>query len=391
MRLLRLTVLLLFAPALLQVRAVFDAKAAPAERTHATAAKESLEKTQADLADSRAKAEALAQQLSRAKQSLESVQNDSARIGGAVKASEEALSKNERRIRTLTLEVMQRESRLKSRESEGNHVVIGLLQARRLPLSSILCAPDDRKQTLLRTVAIMDAVRGTLERDAIALRNDLTRLRAAREELVVTQRRYQNTITALAKKREMLASKLEERAALQATLGQNYRAAGEDATRLAREAASLQQLIAGLNNTQSTPAQKNNIPPRGTPTAPASGAVLHRFGENKSGSDTWRGMVFRTRPSAVVVAPAGAEIAFTGNFMDYGPMVLLRHKGGMMSLVAGLERIDVRTKQSVRSGEPLGIMAATGEQNLYVELREAGKPIDPERWFAKVTSSFSSR
>ena len=56
----------------------------------------------------------------------------------------------------------------------------------------------------------------------------------------------------------------------------------------------------------------------------------------------------------------------------------------MISLLAGLGNIAVTLNQSIGAGEPLGGMGANGSQNLYYELREGSKPIDPAQWFGNL-------
>jgi septal ring factor EnvC (AmiA/AmiB activator) len=63
-------------------------------------------------------------------------------------------------------------------------------------------------------------------------------------------------------------------------------------------------------------------------------------------------------------------------------MVIIEHKGGYHSLVAGLEKIDTVVGQSVMAGEPLGLLHYPKAQEkpvLYYELRYNGKAVNPAR------------
>ena len=96
-------------------------------------------------------------------------------------------------------------------------------------------------------------------------------------------------------------------------------------------------------------------------------------------------MVFKGRANATVVAPFDGEVVFTGPFRDYGNMVLIKHKNGYISLIAGLGKVDTGLNQTASRGEPIGTMPASGNGEAYVELRDAdAKPIDPSDWFANV-------
>lgn len=344
-----------------------------------------LERTQAELQATRAKADTLSKELKVAERDLSSLRGDVTKVAHAIQQREAALTESERKLARLTVEVEASEARLSQREADMQRAMLAMLQIERMPAAAMFAQPGNAQDTV-RTAAALDLARSALEQDAAGLRAELARLRESRVQLGQARTRYQRDAAELTKKRTTLTSQLSKRADLQARLSTHYRSAEADAKRLSKEAASLQQLITKLNATPDTRVSAN-IPERGRPTNPATGTVMHRFGEKKGESDTWRGMMLRTRASALVVAPAGGEVAFTGPFMNYGPMVLLRHQGGMISLVAGLGRIDVQMKQKVKAGEPLGVMGATAGQNLYVELRENSKPIDPARWFATVSSS----
>lgn len=343
-----------------------------------------LQQTQAQLSETKAKAEALSKELQNTEKEMDSLRGNVTNVARAIQQREAALTGSERTLRALSEEVANSRERLHTREADMQRAMLAMMQIERLPGAAMFARPGNAQETI-RTAAALDLARSTLEREAADVRNELDALERNRAALLREKERYRKDADALAARKAALASQLTKRSALQAKLSSNYQQAEADTRRLAREAASLQQLIDDLDRTPDT--RGTAIPARGTPTRPVAGSVLHRFGERKGESETWRGMVLRTRPSALVVAPAGGEVAFTGPFMNYGPMVLLRHQGGMMSLVAGLGRIDVRLKQKVAAGEPLGIMPATAEQNLYVELRENSKPIDPARWFATVGAS----
>ncbi len=180
---------------------------------------------------------------------------------------------------------------------------------------------------------------------------------------------------------------VDERSKLQAKLSLQHAQARKEMAALAARASSLSDLIEKIDKEKPQTPVRTDIRNFGRPGSlaqPVSGKILHRFGEPKGPNDTYRGIVIQARSGAVVVAPYDGQIVFAGVFRDYGQMVLLRHKNGYISMLAGLNRSQVSLQQSVRIGEPIGIMGATAQENLYVELRENSKPIDPLRWLAKL-------
>ncbi len=99
------------------------------------------------------------------------------------------------------------------------------------------------------------------------------------------------------------------------------------------------------------------------------------------GGQSSRGIVIETRPQAQVIAPHDGQIVYAGSFLGYGQLLIIEHGEGYHLLLAGLSRIDCVVGQWVLAGEPVGIMG-TGKdsQQLYIELRRQGVPMDPLSW-----------
>ena len=130
---------------------------------------------------------------------------------------------------------------------------------------------------------------------------------------------------------------------------------------------------------------------KGNLRAPVAGEILHRFGEHKSNNETYRGIVYKARPGATVVAPYDGEVVYTGPFRDYGNILLIKHQNGYISLIAGLGNTTATLNQHVIRGEPVATMG-TDKPEAYVELRDSNaKPIDPGDWFANVGQSVTPK
>ncbi|MEQ8586294.1 MAG: peptidoglycan DD-metalloendopeptidase family protein [Thalassobaculaceae bacterium] len=154
---------------------------------------------------------------------------------------------------------------------------------------------------------------------------------------------------------------------------------------------------------QSAAQQTAALPPapplagaRGRLFAPVAGTVVQRFGKGRAGSLTRQGLLLRTRPGALVIAPHDGNVLYAGPFEGFGQILIIEHGDGYHTLLAGLERVDLSVGTRVLAGEPVGAMvvpaAGTGTGNgdapgngapeLYLELRHNGDPIDPLPWFA---------
>jgi septal ring factor EnvC (AmiA/AmiB activator) len=145
---------------------------------------------------------------------------------------------------------------------------------------------------------------------------------------------------------------------------------------LTTEAHDLHQLLAKVS------------PPGGRPKAggvhpaldrPVAGTIIRHFGAKDADGIISQGLTFTALPGSPVVAPAAGRVVFAGPFRGYGQILILQHKDGYHSFLAGFGRIDAEMGQEVEAGEPLGILPAkdAGRPELYFEWRRNGAPVDP--------------
>jgi len=77
-------------------------------------------------------------------------------------------------------------------------------------------------------------------------------------------------------------------------------------------------------------------------------------------------------------------VVYSGWFRGFGQLVVVDQGAGYHTVYAHLKAIHVQQGEVVQRGAVIGVMgdtgALTGEQ-LYFELREHGRPVDPEGWF----------
>ena len=178
---------------------------------------------------------------------------------------------------------------------------------------------------------------------------------------------------------------------------------------LAAKARNLRDLIAGLSERTAVPERKPQIaaiprppdtalphprfpeeppggmrrfPERGPLTLPVRGKLVGRYGQSTNFGNTAKGVRLETRPDAQVVTPFDGKVVFAGPFRTYGQILIIEHRGGYHTLLAGLAQIDAVVGQWLLAGEPLGSMSTrkSGKPVLYVELRRNGQPINPLPW-----------
>ena len=111
--------------------------------------------------------------------------------------------------------------------------------------------------------------------------------------------------------------------------------------------------------------------------APVAG-VVRAGGVDGVGGSTAPGLTYATSSGGTVVAPSDGKILFAGSFAKVGHVLILQIAPGYHAVLAGLDRLDVRTGDDVLLGEPVGAMSKFDhEPRLYFELRQNGRGMNP--------------
>ena len=242
---------------------------------------------------------------------------------------------------------------------------------------------------LVHTRAVLSSAVPLVQARTVDVRADLDRVRALKEERMEHLAMRRQAERALAeRRRDMIALAEKERILADQASGGAAREIAR-AEQLAREAASLDALVSGLERagTAASDGGKARLPgsaaqegaAAGAPgryILPVTGQVSASFGEIEKSGGKRSGIAIAARPEAQVVAPAAGRVAFAGTYEGYGQIVIIEHDGGWTSLVTGMADISVRTGQPVTGGSPLGL-APRRAARIEFELRRSGKPVNP--------------
>lgn len=371
---------------LLSIFVANPAFAAPAPR-------EQLSSTLQDLAKTRETEQQLKKRLDAAEREMEKMRERAATLADALQSSETRVSRQEAALERANADYAGKRLEFESRKADYAATILSMLRMRNLPATAFAASSEDTQQ-LLRTAAVLEKTNTAIANKAKRLRSDMDEMKKLQGIAKVQDATTRAEQEKLKLEREKLARELVGRQQVQAKLSADHARAEEKVAELSRTSKSLQELIDKLAEEE-----KKEITPKpttkmrdfegkkGSLKTPVNGTILHRFGDKQNGNGTYRGMVFKTRASATVVAPYDGRVVFTGPFRDYGKMVLIKHKNGYISLIAGLGRVNADVGQAAIRGEPIGSMPESGSLEAYVELRGSdAKPIDPADWFANVVS-----
>jgi murein DD-endopeptidase MepM/ murein hydrolase activator NlpD len=130
--------------------------------------------------------------------------------------------------------------------------------------------------------------------------------------------------------------------------------------------------------------------------APVPGAVIGTaFGEYGSWSRYHTGIDFRASHGTPIRAVKSGVVLYAGNSGDWaGNHVAIKHGDGMTTMSSHMSSVAVRGGQTVRTGQIIGYVGATGRAfgaHLHFELYPAGvkygdvyKAIDPQPWLRAI-------
>jgi murein hydrolase activator len=366
---------------------------------------------------------------------IESVRADRARLSAALIETTAKVQDAERgaaaatdKLASLNAAADELNRSLERRRTVIADVLAALQRMGSNPPPAILVKPDDMAEAV-RAATVMGSLVPELKSEVEAARRDLDALADTRKSIAAERDELDEKGRALAADKARLAALIDAReqslASAQDALGSQQQRAAD----LAKRATSLKDLIARLDSENAAReaaaaaahaaevATANDIQARaqaarsadparlkpeiafadakGRVPLPAAGAILKSFGSPDDRGGTERGVSLATPAGATVAAPADGGVLFAGTYRSYGQLLIIDAGGGYYVLLAGMDRINVRSGEFVLTGEPIGVMgdgsarmataAAVGAARpvLYIELRKDGTAIDPGPWWAK--------
>ena len=300
------------------------------------------------------------------------------------------------------------------------------------PTQALLLRAND-PSTAVRTAIVLRHVAPLVRARAEVLRSAIEDSVQALQVVEKQEAMLQKEVDELAKNREQLGEHIEARRVSLQQLAARSVAAQNEASRLASKAHTLRELIEAqekeksrLNlavrsenerasdkkvapqggstddgaSTETEPvsleSQRGKRPTRGSFVLPVrSWRVARSFGETAEDGSPSRGLVLSVRPGEEILAPFDGRVRFAGPFRAFGTILIIEHRDGNHSVLAGFGQLDAVVGQWLLAGEPVGFAVTEGSAigtfgaNLYLEIRERGQPTDPAEWFD--SSAFTSQ
>lgn len=119
---------------------------------------------------------------------------------------------------------------------------------------------------------------------------------------------------------------------------------------------------------------------------PLRGRIISGFGP-KSGGQANDGLNISAPLGTAVLAAKEGTVAYAGNELrSFGNMVLVRHAGGMFTVYAHLDQIQVAKDAPITKGQTVGTVGQSGgvsEPQLHFEVRRGSNPQDPMKYLSR--------
>lgn len=326
------------------------------------------------------------QQLEQAQQQLQQSDRDLAQASAAVHSTEQQRQQLSQRESELNSEKAQLEqklqqqqqllaSQLKSAYSLGQHDYSRMLlnQQDASKLERVLSYYQYFNRARLQQLQ-------QLNQTITALQQVLTELADKQQQLADTLRTLQN------QQQQLAAAKAGQQAAvnkLQGTLRQQGRQLEylrQNETSLQRTLDDLRKLAQQARELVGLTGQKGKL------NWPLQGSLLQKFGENREGGMSSRGILIQGSEGATVQAIADGQVIYADWLKGYGWVIVLDHGNGYMSLYGHNQNLLKQPGARISAGEVIALAGMSGGQanaGLYFEIRDKGEAVNPLQWLSK--------
>ncbi len=339
----------------------------------------------------------------------------------AVRDKEQALTDARVRLAFLKESKAELALQLASQQDMLSEVLAGLQRLEQNPPPALVVNPHDALNAL-RSAMMFGAVVPELRHAADTLLGQLADLENLNVKLVEETENNEEALEALSQARQVAMALIDEKKAKAESSNRNLTIERQKSAALAEQATSLKQLIVKLAEekarllaaqskaeaeaeqlrlaAEDAERQRLAAPPiafslaKGQLHYPAQGQLFSGFGMETTLGTKLDGIVIAVQPASQVITPTGGKVEFAGKFRGYGEMLIINPGEGYLLLLAGLGQITTSVGQSVKAGEPVGMMGNNSEgltltkglpkqvtPVLYVEFRHKGDPVDPTPWW----------
>ncbi len=273
------------------------------------------------------------------------------------------------------------------------------LRAALVDVETIKTALEQEKSHNAAALAALDGTRtemaaavGERQQAAALIAEQLSGEQQKSEVLSEKAKTLKELVASLEQKKKAEAARLKQEAEMRAKAAEEERAKAE--AELAAKTAALEAAEAERLKALARPRMVFSKA-KGQLDYPVQGNIWRGFGASNGSEGKTAGVFLSAGAKAQVLSPVDGTVEFAGQFHSYDQLVIINPGEGYLVLLAGMHEISTVQGQSIRAGEPVGIM---GEKPaamllasdltlaktpvLYVEFRKRNEPVDPTPWWS---------
>jgi septal ring factor EnvC (AmiA/AmiB activator) len=360
-----------------------------------------LKKVEGEIARDRQRQSSLETRSKKIVNQLNGLRKQMIQVARAVQQQEAHMTKLEEKLNTLNTEADHRRAALQKRHRQMQGTLAAMERLARNPPEALLLAPG-RPIQVIRSATLLRAAVPQIQSRARWLQEEIAALGRIQADILAQYEQLKATTRALETERRNMETLAIRKASLRQITDVEKQRISAKVAQLTARARNLRDLFGELGSGPSPrgktkrkrktaahgprgPGSVRTFPKRGGVNLPARGRFVKTYGQNTGHGNTAKGITIAARPGAQVVAPFDGKVAFAGPFRGYGQILIIEHRGGYHTLLAGLESVASTIGQWLLAGEPVGVMAKNTAQKpqLYMELRRNGQPVNPLPWIAQ--------
>jgi septal ring factor EnvC (AmiA/AmiB activator) len=219
------------------------------------------------------------------------------------------------------------------------------------------------------------------------IERQLTRLQQLVAEIDEQSDKLKSLEEAVARQVAALQSARADRADSMAAISKQLASGNQELAKLRQEEQAVESLIADLARVLQdfpTDPSRSFEQMRGKLPWPVPGRVSAQYQTSRAGSASsvrWNGVMIATARGAKVRAPYFGRVVYADWLQGLGLLLIVAHSGGYMTLYGHAEVLYKSVGDWVAPGDVIAAMNDTaGEPQLYFEIREGRKTVDPKAW-----------
>jgi murein hydrolase activator len=376
-----------------------------------------LGQVEQNLQDSTAKQSTIAADIDAAVKAQSEISDKLIAMAKTLDGQQQEMAKADVRVQKLESEAIVIRSDLAEKQDVLSELLAGLQRLEQNPPPALVVDPQDVLQAL-RGAMMFGAVVPEMRAQAEDLQSKLKRLDVIRTETQLEKKKQQDALVALQSSQVELQALQAQKKSFALTAAKDLEIEKQRSLELAKQAKSLKQLLASLEaeklaqeKQKSAEAKTRDVAAklktvalagpsmvfsqsRGKLEYPVQGDIIKQFGEDNGLGRPLDGLAVATVSGLNVISPIDGKVEFAGPFRSYGQLLILNAGEGYLILLAGMKQISAEIGQSVKAGEPVGVMgegpssmaligglAENARSVLYVEFRKNSEPVDPSPWW----------